>query len=33
MLSSLIIFLYTWDIPAPKKTIIKNINVKDKVVK
>ena len=31
--SCLIIFLYTWDIPAPKKTMTKNININDEVVK
>ena len=31
--SCLIIFVYTWDIPAPKKTMIKNININNKVLK
>ncbi len=31
--SCLIVFLYTWDIPSPKKTITKNININDEVVK
>ena len=29
----LIVIVYTWDIPAPKKTITKVIDINDKIIK
>ena len=33
LITGLIFFVYTWEIPAPKKTILKEININDKVLK
>ena len=33
IIGGLLFFVYTWDIPAPKKTITKDININDKVLK
>ena len=33
LVSGLLFFVYTWDIPAPKKTTTKDIDINDKVLK
>ncbi len=33
LMSCFIFFVYTWDIPSPKRQITKNININEKVLK
>ncbi len=33
LIGGLIFFVYTWDIPAPKQKIVKDININEKVLK